>query len=133
MGVTVKITSHAKGIIKDIEQTAAKRQLESAQAVRTTVLETLSGPRSGRTYYVPGTKKKYTASAPGEPPAQATSKLRQSIKALIEDGIGKVGTNLDYGRMLEFGTRKMKPRPWLRISLEKTRDKIRQIFRRKFM
>jgi hypothetical protein len=35
--------------------------------------------------------------------------------------VGKVGTNLKYGRYLELGTRKMKPRPYLRPALERNR------------
>lgn len=137
MGVDVKLTLHTRETIAKIEGTASRRMQEAVNEVRNTVLETLSGSRKGRTYYVPGTRKKYTASAPGQAPAQATSALRQSIKALVkgvgDKVIGMVGTSLDYGRMLEYGTSKMAPRPWLRISLEKTAGKIKSIFSKRFM
>ena len=35
-----------------------------------------------------------------------------------------MGTNVNYGRFLEFGTVKMAPRPWLRPSLDMNRDTI---------
>ena len=126
----------AKEVIKKVEQIASNRMLESAQAVRTQVLETLSGSRSGRTYNVPGTRRKYTASAPGQPPATATAELRQSIKASVKgegkEVIGTVGTDKKQGLMTEFGTRNMAARPWLRVSLEKTLPKLRGIWRKRW-
>lgn len=136
MGVKVRLKFHTKEVIRSIEDTAAKRMAEATQAVRTTVLETLSGSRSGRTYRVPGTKRTYTASAPGEPPAQRLGELRGSIEATVrgERGkvIGNVGTRKKYGRPLEFGTKKMKARPWLRVSFEKSLGKIKGILGRRW-
>jgi len=136
MGNEARLTFHTKEVMHSMEQTASKRMAEAVNVVRNTVLETLSGSRSGRTYYVPGTKRAYTASAPGEPPAQATGQLRQSIKGTVEgEGrkvIGKVGTDKKYGPMLEFGTRNMAARPWLKISFEKALPKVKSILRRKW-
>lgn len=140
MGVKVKLVFHTAEVIKTIDDTASKRMVEAVNAVRSQTLETLSGSRSGRTYYVPGTKRTYTASAPGEPPAQVTGALRQSIKTSVEgEGktvIGKVGSDLPYAARLEFGFRdtdslgrryNMAPRPWLRPSFEKSLGKIKSI------
>lgn len=137
MGAEVKLTFHTKEVMHSIEQTASKRMAEAVNEVRNTVLETLSGTRSGRTYKVPGTQRTYIASAPGEPPAQATAQLRQSIKGIVEgEGrkvIGKVGTPLAHGKHLEFGTRRIKPRPWLKISFEKALPKVKSILSRKWL
>ena len=140
MGVKVKLVFHTAEVIKTIDDTASKRMVEAVNAVRSQTLETLSGSRSGRTYYVPGTKRTYTASAPGEPPAQVTGALRQSIKTSVEgEGktvIGKIGSDLPYAARLEFGFRdtdslgrryNMAPRPWLRPSFEKSLGKIKSI------
>lgn len=136
MGTEVRLKFNTREVVKAIEDTAAKRMAEATQAVRTQVLETLSGSRSGRTYYVPGTKKAYTASAPGEPPAQATAELRQSVKVAVESEgkkvVGSVGTDKIQGLMTEFGTVKMAPRPWLKISFEKALPKVKGIFSRKW-
>lgn len=109
MGIEIQISDNINGVVKQIQDHAEERMMEAVQAVRNTTLETLSGSRSGRTYHVPGTKKEYTASSPGEAPAQATGTLRQSIKSGIEkEGkniIGFVGTEEKYGAMLEFGTK----------------------------
>lgn len=135
-GCKVTLKFHTKKVVKSIEDTAAKRMAEATQAVRTQVLETLSGNRSGRTYYVPGTKRTYTASSPGEPPAIATSELFKSISTAVEGVartiIGLVGTDKIQGKMTEFGTRNMAPRPWLKISFEKSLGKVKSIFGRKW-
>lgn len=136
MGVEVRLTFHTKEVVKAIEDAASKKMAEATQAVRTQVLDTLSGSRSGRTYFVPGTRRTYTASAPGEPPATATAELRQSIKTSVgSEGrtvIGMVGTDKKQGKMTELGTRNMAPRPWLRISFEKALPKVKEILSRKW-
>ena len=87
--------------------------------------------RSGKKYQIKpssitiGGKRRrvYTASAPGEAPAVLTGRLRQSVAGtvVIEGGqiVGRVGTDLEYGRELEFGTKKVAARPWLKISFDK--------------
>lgn len=141
MGIDITFKSNLPAVMKAIDKAAKDRMEEAVQAVRTQVLDTLSGQRSGRTYRVPGQKRTYTASAPGQPPAVATSDLFKSIKTLVESEgktvVGYVGTDKIQGEMLEFGTRgrasgkgKILPRPWLRISFEKTLPKIKEIFMR---
>jgi HK97 gp10 family phage protein len=66
-------------------------------------------------------------SDPGEPPHKQWDHLRRSIAAECYDLVGRVGTNLRYGRYLELGTRKMAPRPWLRRALNECRDEMRKI------
>jgi len=135
--VTLKFNT--KEVMHSIQQAASERMIEAVNEVRNVTLETLSGHRSGRIYYVPGTRRRYTASAPGEAPAQATGKLRQSVKTTIEGKdravIGKVGTDLEYGKVLEFGTRgpKLAPRPWLRPSFEKALPRVKEILSRKWL
>lgn len=57
----------------------------------------------------------HVASKEGYPPNTDTGRLASSIKWEFEDAgmAGIVGTNLDYGRMLEFGTSSIGERPWL--------------------
>jgi len=133
----VKVEMNTKKVMKSIDQTAAQRVIEASNEVRNTMLNTLSGNRTGRTYRVPGTKRTYTASSPGQAPAQATSGLRQSIKASLEvigrKVIGVIGTDLPNGIMLEKGTKKMAARPWLLVSLMKTMPKIKEILSRKWL
>lgn len=72
--------------------------------------------------------KVHVASAPGEPPAILTGRLRQSIKHVIERlGPGRyratVGSTVkDYPKHLEYGTSEMEARPAWRPALEQLRD-----------
>ena len=70
------------------------------------------------------------ASKPGEVPRVQTGTLRRSITHEMHDTlpIGRVGTNVIYGKLLEFGTRRMKPRPFMRPSLMRTLAAITAIF-----
>jgi len=134
MGIEIVFENKIREVMKKTTDKADERMLEAVQSVRNTTLETLSGSRTGRIYKVPGTQREYTASAPGEPPAVQFGDLRKSVKGGIEkegkNVVGFVGSELPKGPMLEFGTRNMAPRPWLRPSFEKSADKIKEIFTR---
>lgn len=134
MGVDITFKSHLPEVMRKINSASKDAMAEAVNEVRNKTLEKLSGARSGRTYFVPGTHRTYTASAPGEAPAQATSALRQSVagetKIEGKEIVGRVGTPLDYGRMLEFGTRRMAPRPWLKKAFEESEAKVKEIFMR---
>jgi HK97 gp10 family phage protein len=92
-------------------------------------------------------------SNPGRPPAPDSGRLRASVstnwtgnsrsarvdaKATMRDGMRQpramgrffvvVGTNVDYGRFTELGTRRMKPRPWLRPAFRRNRNRIMKEF-----
>jgi len=73
----------------------------------------------GRTYRRRGVT--HVASAPGAAPAVDTGRLRASITyELGQDGRGlvaRIGTNVKYAAYLELGTRRMRPRPFLRPAL----------------
>ncbi len=64
-------------------------------------------------------------SAPGEPPRRQTGELRDSLRVEIAPDrlSATVGTDLDYGAHLEFGTQDMAPRPWLAPAAENARPK----------
>lgn len=134
MGIEITLENHIPAITKKIAETAKARMFEAANVVRTTTLETLTGPRTGRVYRIPGSIRHYTASAPGEPPAQRLGELRQSVSIEVkgegEELVGRVGTPKEHGPMLEYGTKKMAARPWLRPSFEKSEDKVRGGFNR---
>lgn len=67
---------------------------------------------------------RYEPSAPGQPPRKRTGTLQKSVSfetSWMNLGepvyLVRVGTNVPYGRFLEYGTRKMAARPWLRPGL----------------
>lgn len=88
-----------------------------AQELRTEVVEQLTQPGRGQRY------GRHIASAPGDSPAVDGGRLWQSIVALKVDQFRwRVGTNVEYALYLEFGTRRMAPRPFLRPAAEKVRN-----------
>jgi hypothetical protein len=122
--------------------------------------EVLSGDRTGRWYPTPGNlaydrltpKDKraenyhakftgartrdeivgsaYRASAPGEPPAARTGRLRQSFFMTIiphEDyWTLRIFTNVTYADDLEYGTERMAPRPFIVPALERAKPQIEE-------
>ena len=71
-------------------------------------------------------KKNHHPSVAGNPPAPDSGTLMRSITHSVEvkngEVIGNVGSiiaNENYPKYLEYGTSKMKPRPWLSASLIK--------------
>ncbi len=82
------------------------------------IKQILSQPGSGRVFVRRGIR--HQASAPGEPPAADTGNLRSKIgfqiKAPGRIGIG-VAAGAPYWKFLEFGTRFIDPRPFLRPAI----------------
>jgi hypothetical protein len=106
--------------------------------LRNEVLRILTGQRTGRIYRVPGFKKKYQASAPGEPPASRSGAagLRGTVyyRVLVQPQpggaqvVGEVIANKKYATWLEKGTRKMAARPYLMPVLETNKDRLMDEF-----
>lgn len=76
----------------------------------------------------------HRASAPGDPPAVDTGHLRRSMQVDAsrlnqQQPTARIGTNVEYARGLEYGTRSIAPRPYFRPSVPKARPKVLSIFR----
>jgi len=144
MASEIRMKFHTKEVIRSIEQAAAQRMEEAVIHVREVTIDTLGQPGTGRVYThyfwsdASGRLRRgrergkpHQASAPGEPPAVDTGELRQSVRWTIEGSgtevTGTVGTKKKHGKMLEFGTTKIKARPWLHPSFLKSLDKVKQI------
>jgi HK97 gp10 family phage protein len=90
------------------------------------------GPKTGRVYNRHGVE--HQASAPGEPPATDTGRLIGSIVTDVEPNgpgntgpVGAVEARVEYAAWLEFGTRRIAPRPFLRPALERNMPRIREM------
>lgn len=61
-----------------------------------------------------------------------TGRLRGSITheilEMLKEIGGRVGTNVEYGVYVEYGTSKMDAQPYLRTALENKRTEIKAIF-----
>lgn len=141
-------------IVSHIKHEMERRTYLAANELRNAAQLVLRGQRSGRRYKVPGTYRRqrdktdgkmkngryYTASAPGEPPANRLGHFRQSWQpnARIEDGVYTsmiesdltVGTTNKrlLGDILEEGTPRMAPRPYQELILDRATNKIKRIY-----
>ncbi len=85
----------------------------------------VSQPTSGS-----GSRKRgLDPSAPGEYPKIVTGHLRRNVNSEYDaqTQVGRVGTNVPYGRYLELGTSKMQRRPWLTLGLKQFGGEMKQI------
>lgn len=88
----------------------------------------IKGPKTGKTYM--RGKVKHQASAPGEPPASDTGTLVSRVINRVNASKVEayVIANIAYASYLEFGTKKMKPRPFMYRAARESADGIRKIF-----
>lgn len=95
----------------------------TAQLVRSQAVKSIQKKGiGGRVYQKYTPRRTHVASAPGEPPNTDTGRLAGSVRVVLSETSADVGTDLDYGRYLEFGTQDMGARPWLNPALESQRD-----------
>lgn len=139
-----QISIIAEKICTTIKHEMESRAWDAANELRNAELEILRGQRGGRIYGVPGTKTRYQASAPGQPPAVRTGAFRLSWRPQAYVGFGsyisriesdlQVGTKRSYtlGDLLENGTSKMAPRPHQEKILEKAEPEIVRIYSRDY-
>jgi phage gpG-like protein len=81
----------------------------------------------GVTYQKYKPRRVHTASAPGQYPATDTGRLAGSVRAILPTAgnmTAEVGTAVDYGPHLEFGTSRMAARPWLLPSFARAKTGI---------
>lgn len=124
------------------EKMISKAMVMAVESVRTTAINSiLRGTKTGRTYVKYNPRRTHTASAEGEPPASDTGNLVSGITTKVEKSIsgsiqGQIiasandGQGGNYAKHLEFGTRFMRPRPFLFPALEKNKKRIISIFRK---
>lgn len=129
-------------ILNQISDQMASRGYRVANEMRNAVITTLKGQGSGRIYRVPGTKRFYQASAPGEVPAVRTGIYRLSWKpSTYATGIGGTTTVVSQvesnyrvrgghvlGDLLEGGTSRMAPRPHVDKITEKSEKEAMRIY-----
>jgi len=85
-------------------------------------------------YYHSFLRRWVQGSKPGEPPRAQTSGLIQSIRHEVDMASlsVRIGPSVKYGKFLEFGTRKMAARPFMRPALKQATDKLINLFERLF-
>ena len=114
---------------QQIQQAMEVVALDATQQVK---LE-LSHPGTGREY-PRGKDTTHVASAPGEPPAVDTGRLRNSITSEVfrtpKGAEVIVSANTEYAMALEVGTERIAPRPYMMTVLRQGVERWKGILKR---
>jgi len=115
-------------VLEHARQAVAQGLVAATELVRTEAISLiLDTPKSGRIYRRRSVT--HRASAPGEPPASDTGFNVNSITTDYDFGSlsGTVTARSQYAPYLEYGTRNMEPRPFMRPALMNKKDEIERI------
>jgi len=77
--------------------------------------------------HMEGEVKKSISGHYAEPTSVDTGRFMGSVASQVSNGIGYVYTQVKYAPFLEYGTSRIAPRYHFRNSLERNRNKIREI------
>lgn len=145
-GVTAELTVIWEQLNESIKQQMVSRGVRAANELRNAELQVIKGQGGGRVYRVPGTKRHYTASAPGQMPAVRTGAFRLSwtpksyvsmfgaadltVLSEISSMQRTDGGGYLLGEILEEGTPggQMAPRPHQEKILDKAEPKVVRIY-----
>ena len=121
------------GKINDVKNQLIISIKSSCELIRSTSLDDMKNTQRNPdvAYYTYNKNIPHHPSLPGNAPAPDSGNLRDSVHYTTEESdsiiVGRVGTDVDYGRMLELGTSRIAPRPWLKPSLDKNRNQIERL------
>lgn len=135
MSFKIDLTGIAKGVVDQVNAQLPGRASRASVKIRNAVLDVLDGDRIGRTYKTP-TGGRYTASAPGEPPAWRTGHLAGSWIPL-QSGPGgynpAIESNVEYAWLDQGSPGGMiAPRPYEQKTLEKAWPEVEAIYQEPF-
>jgi HK97 gp10 family phage protein len=114
--------------IEAIRIGALRGVVMAANVVRNEVLRRImQDAKTGRIYRRRGVE--HQASAPGQAPASDQGTLVRNITVEVDDAAltARVNSAAKHAVALEFGTDKMEPRPYMRVSLDAKIDEITAI------
>lgn len=122
-----RFAEKAKGVHTALYKNVARACLLVETTAKRKMTETETNPD------VSYGKREHHPSLEGHAPAVDFGTLRMSVSHDVEDDgdrvVGRVGSTItdpNYPKMLEDGTSRMRPRPWLLPSIDENREKIRE-------
>jgi HK97 gp10 family phage protein len=122
--VTVETKSRLKGMARSLADTVEDVARECAEDVKEFAQLSMLEPKSGRVYLSHG--RLHVASAPGQAPAVDVGTL---IGSIVVRRVGPAtfyaNTDNGYAGFLEYGTRRMLPRPFMKPASRKAATKAR--------
>jgi len=132
--VTRAVVSINLALADQLSQAAVERGVRAATIdAKNITIELLSRPGKGEVYRK-GKTVTHRASAPGDPPAPDTGRLRGSVQSEVlatsEGALGIVSVNTEYAAALELGTEKMAARPYISRLGNQYAERLRAVFAR---
>lgn len=137
MSASAEFRAELNAATKRIQQQMRSRCVRSSNELRNAAIDVLGSAGGGRVYGVPATKRRYVASAPGQPPAVRTGAFRNSwTPASVVSGniyTSRIESRLNVngyvlGELLENGTSKMAARPHHDKIKEQALPNIKRIY-----
>jgi HK97 gp10 family phage protein len=103
-----------------------KELIIGANEIRNTMIKSMQKEKKTGRIYRKSKNVQHQASAPGEPPAVDSGELLRSIMFDVHQFALEIGVagGAPYAEALEFGTKKMQPRPFLNPAVEKHKQDI---------
>ncbi len=111
--------------------------MKTANEVVQEARRSMARPKKGKLY--PGAKRRSSAPDGGIIPGTGESPAAQHGGAGLQGRISyervdkrtvRIGTDLEYGRYLEFGTNRIVARPWLRPAVMKKQNLFEKFMKR---
>jgi phage gpG-like protein len=126
---------HFQQAAKESPQFVDMAARQTAFAIQANAVKRMKNTKRGSRVYKRGKSgKTHRSSAPGEAPAPDTGRLMNSVRTKSFRKGYIVGTHLAYGRYLEYGTKRIDQRPWLRPSAQEEgprfKKRLRKLLRR---
>lgn len=103
----------AGGLLNDAAASAAEAVGQDVRSHATRFIQRQSTGRLVYRYTAGGNRYQHVAAGPGEAPNTDTGRLVNSLKVWPEGHNTRVGSDVIYGKYLEFGTQRMQPRPFM--------------------
>ena len=119
---SVEIKSNLLNLSADVKDEIGKAVMKLALELEADSKSQMAEGKSGRIYERGGST--HQASAPGEAPAIDTGAYVNSIQTTETKDGAEVGTNMEYGPFLEFGTSRIAKRPHFTPAAERIERKI---------
>lgn len=130
MNIGINLASIGPQAVAQVEAEAENRAFAAANELKNASMEVLRGQRSGKTYKKPGGGT-YTASAPGEPPAVRTGRLRNSWRPVTNGKNPAIELNVPvYPEYMEHGTPggMIAPRPFVQKIVDMAEPQVTAIY-----
>jgi len=123
--MTAKVTIDPAGL-DAIRKQAGRLIYKIVQDVKSTILDLMREPKSGRTYWKGKDRNiAHVASAPGEAPAIDHGLLWNSITGVMaRPTTGVIAVGARHGLFLELGTIRMERRPFIEPAMNQVLQKL---------